>query len=57
MTQISPKNVQQKKEKNQLKQLLKPISDFLSKLSKKEKIAYSLIIVGAILVIIGIILW
>jgi hypothetical protein len=57
MAQTLQKNAQQKKEKDQVGEFFKPITDFLAKLSKKEKLAYSLIIAGIVLVIIGIILW
>ncbi|MGV8162731.1 MAG: hypothetical protein ACP5N2_05375 [Candidatus Nanoarchaeia archaeon] len=56
MTQSTQKNVAQDSKRG-LQDILKPLTDFLNKFSKKEKIAYGLILLGVLLIITGILIW
>ncbi|MFA6073725.1 MAG: hypothetical protein WC758_06420 [Candidatus Woesearchaeota archaeon] len=45
------------KQKSPLSSIILPITTFLARFTKKEQIAYGLIILGIIFLILGLILW
>lgn len=57
MIQTTQKSPQQQNKKDGFQDILNQIKNFLAKLSKKEKLAYGLIILGIIFIIVGAILW